>query len=82
MARAAFVIDKVMHKAGLHGKSFIPMIIGFGCSVPALMATRTLKSRSDRIVTMLIIPFMSCGAKLPVYILLIGAFLIHNHLFI
>jgi len=74
MARAAFVIDKVMHKAGLHGKSFIPMLTGFGCSVPAIMATRTLKSKSDRIVTMLIIPFMSCGAKLPVYILLIGAF--------
>lgn len=74
MARAAFVIDKVMHKAGLHGKSFIPMLTGFGCSVPAIMATRTLKNRSDRIVTMLIIPFMSCGAKLPVYILLIGAF--------
>ncbi len=74
MSRAAFVIDKVMHKVGLHGKSFIPMITGFGCSVPAIMATRTLKNKSDRIVTMLIIPFMSCGAKLPVYILLIGAF--------
>ncbi|MEN8152745.1 MAG: ferrous iron transport protein B [Acidobacteriota bacterium] len=74
MSRAAFVIDKIMHKVGLHGKSFIPMITGFGCSVPAIMATRTLKNRSDRIVTMLIIPFMSCGAKLPVYILLIGAF--------
>ncbi len=74
MSRAAFVIDKVMHKAGLHGKSFIPMLTGFGCSVPAIMATRTLKSKSDRIVTMMIIPFMSCGAKLPVYILLIGAF--------
>ncbi|MCK5003879.1 MAG: ferrous iron transport protein B [Candidatus Aminicenantes bacterium] len=78
MARAAFVIDKVMHKAGLHGKSFIPMLTGFGCSVPAIMATRTLKSKSDRIVTMLIIPFMSCGAKLPVYILLIGAFFPSN----
>lgn len=74
MSRAAFVIDKVMHKVGLHGKSFIPMLTGFGCSVPAIMATRTLKNRSDRIVTMMIIPFMSCGAKLPVYILLIGAF--------
>lgn len=74
MARAAFVIDKVMHRFGLHGKSFIPMITGFGCSVPAFMACRTLKSPSDRITTMLIIPFMSCGAKLPVYILLIGAF--------
>ena len=74
MARAAFVIDKVMHKVGLHGKSFIPMLTGFGCSVPAIMATRTLKNRGDRIVTMLIIPFMSCGAKLPVYILLLSAF--------
>jgi ferrous iron transport protein B len=74
MARAAFVIDRVMHKVGLHGKSFIPMITGFGCSVPAIMATRTLKNRGDRIVTMLIIPFMSCGAKLPVYILLLSAF--------
>jgi len=78
IARAAFVIDKIMHKAGLHGKSFIPMLTGFGCSVPAIMATRTLKSRSDRIVTMMIIPFMSCGAKLPVYILLIGAFFPSN----
>ena len=74
MARAAFVIDKIMHKVGLHGKSFIPMLTGFGCSVPAIMATRTLKNRGDRIVTMLIIPFMSCGAKLPVYILLLSAF--------
>jgi len=74
MSRAAFVIDKVMHMVGLHGKSFIPMITGFGCSVPAFMATRTLKNRSDKIVTMMIIPFMSCSAKLPVYILLIGAF--------
>jgi len=74
MARAAFVIDKVMHKIGLHGKSFIPMITGFGCSVPAIMATRTLKNRGDRITTMMIIPFMSCGAKLPVYILLLSAF--------
>ncbi len=74
MSRAAFVIDKMMHKVGLHGKSFIPMITGFGCSVPAFMATRTLKNRSDKIVTMMIIPFMSCSAKLPVYILLIGAF--------
>jgi len=74
MARAAFVIDKVMHKVGLHGKSFIPMLTGFGCSVPAIMATRTLKNKGDRITTMLIIPFMSCGAKLPVYILLLSAF--------
>lgn len=74
MARAAFVIDKVMHKFGLHGKSFIPMVTGFGCSVPAFMATRTLKNRSDRITTMLIIPFMSCGAKFPVYVLIAGTF--------
>lgn len=74
MARAAFVIDKVMHLFGLHGKSFIPMITGFGCSIPAIMATRTLKSKGDRLTTMMIIPFMSCGAKLPVHILLISAF--------
>ena len=74
MARAAFVIDKVMHKVGLHGKSFIPMITGFGCSVPAFMATRTLRNKSDRITTLLIIPFMSCSAKFPVYILIAGTF--------
>jgi ferrous iron transport protein B len=74
MARAAFVVDKAMHRIGLHGKSFIPMITGFGCSVPAIMACRTLKNRADRIVTMMIVTFMSCGAKLPVYILLIGSF--------
>jgi len=74
MARAAFVIDKVMHRFGLHGKSFIPMITGFGCSIPAIMATRTLKSPTDRLATILVIPFMSCGAKLPVYVLLAGAF--------
>ncbi len=74
MARAAFVVDKLMHRIGLHGKSFIPMLIGFGCTVPAIMATRTLESRRDRITTMLITPFMSCGARLPVYILLAGAF--------
>jgi len=74
MARAAFVVDKVMHRFGLHGKSFIPMITGFGCSIPAIMATRTLKSPSDRLATIMIIPFMSCGAKLPVYVLLAGAF--------
>jgi len=74
MARAAFVIDKIMHKFGLHGKSFIPMVTGFGCSVPAFMATRTLKNRSDRITTLLIIPFMSCSAKFPVYVLIAGTF--------
>uniref|UniRef100_Q3AP98 Ferrous iron transport protein B n=1 Tax=Chlorobium chlorochromatii (strain CaD3) TaxID=340177 RepID=Q3AP98_CHLCH len=74
MARAAFVIDRVMHRFGLHGKSFIPLITGFGCSIPAMMATRTLKSHSDRLATLMIIPFMSCGAKLPVYVLLTAAF--------
>ena len=74
MARAAFVVDRAFHKIGLHGKSFIPMVTGFGCSVPAFMACRTLKNRGDRLATMMVIPFMSCGAKLPVHILLIGAF--------
>lgn len=74
MARAAFIMDRVMHAVGLHGKSFIPMLVGFGCSVPAIMATRTLEHRRDRLITMFIIPFMSCGARLPVYILLVGAF--------
>ncbi len=74
MARAAFIMDKVMHKVGLHGKSFIPMIIGFGCNVPAIMATRNLESEKDRILTMLINPFMSCAARLPVYVLFVGAF--------
>jgi ferrous iron transport protein B len=74
MARAAFIMDKLMHKIGLHGKSFIPLIMGFGCNVPALMATRTLENKNDRILTMLIIPFMSCSARLPIYILIIGTF--------
>ncbi len=74
MARAAFIMDKVMHRVGLHGKSFIPMIIGFGCNVPAIMATRNLESEKDRILTMLINPFMSCSARLPVYVLFVGAF--------
>jgi len=74
MARAAFIMDKLMHKIGLHGKSFIPLIMGFGCNVPAIMATRTLENRSDRLLTMLINPFMSCSARLPVYILIISAF--------
>lgn len=77
MARAAFIMDKLMHKMGLHGKSFIPLIMGFGCNVPAVMATRTLDNRSDRLLTMLIIPFMSCSARLPVYVLLISAFFVH-----
>ena len=78
MARAAFIMDKLMHKIGLHGKSFIPLLMGFGCNVPAIMATRTLESRKDRILTMLIIPFMSCSARLPVYVLLISAFFPKN----
>lgn len=74
MARVAFLMDKLMHRIGLHGKSFIPMIMGFGCNVPAIMATRTLENRGDRILTMLTIPFMSCSARMPVYILFIGIF--------
>ena len=74
MARAAFLMDKIMHLIGLHGKSFIPMLMGFGCNVPAIMAARTLESEKDRILTILITPFMSCSAKLPVYIILAGAF--------
>jgi ferrous iron transport protein B len=74
MARAAFVVDRFMHLMGLHGKSFIPMIIGFGCNVPAIMATRTLESRKDRILTILVNPLMSCSARLPIYILFTGAF--------
>jgi ferrous iron transport protein B len=74
MARAAFIMDRVMHKIGLHGKSFIPLIMGFGCNAPAIMATRTIEDRNNRLLTILINPFMSCSARLPVYILLIGAF--------
>ncbi|SDT87226.1 ferrous iron transport protein B [Desulfobacula phenolica] len=74
MARAAFLMDRVMHTSGLHGKSFIPMLMGFGCSVPAIMATRTLESYKDRILTILMTPFMSCSARLPVYIVLAGTF--------
>lgn len=74
MARAAFIMDKVMHKIGLHGKSFIPLLMGFGCNVPAILATRILENKQDRLLTMLINPFMSCSARLPVYILIIGAF--------
>lgn len=74
MARAAFMMDKLMHKMGLHGKSFIPMIMGFGCNVPAIMASRTIESPKSRLVTMLVTPLMSCSARLPLYIVLIGAF--------
>ncbi|MDD3077958.1 MAG: ferrous iron transport protein B [Paludibacter sp.] len=73
MARASFIMDKLMHKIGLHGKSFIPLVMGFGCNVPAIMATRTLDNRKDRILTMIITPFMSCSARLPVYVLIISA---------
>ncbi len=78
MARAAFIMDKLMHKIGLHGKSFIPLIMGFGCNVPAIMATRTIESKNDRLLTILINPFMSCSARLPVYVLIAGAFFPHN----
>ncbi|MDD3741513.1 MAG: ferrous iron transporter B, partial [Bacteroidales bacterium] len=78
MSRAAFLMDKYMHKIGLHGKSFIPMIMGFGCTVPAIMSTRILENRRDKILTMMIVPFMSCSARLPVYILMISAFFPEN----
>ena len=74
MARAAFIMDRLMHKIGLHGKSFIPMVMGFGCNVPAIMATRTIESRKSRLITMLIIPLMSCAGRMPVYVLIAGAF--------
>lgn len=77
MARAAFIMDRMMHKMGLHGKSFIPMIMGFGCNVPAIMATRTIESRKSRLITTLIVPFMSCSGRLPVYLLIVGAFFPH-----
>lgn len=74
MARAAFIMDKVMHKLGLHGKSFIPLVMGFGCTVPAIMASRSIESHSSRMITILINPFISCSARLPIYVLLIGTF--------
>ncbi|WP_289159295.1 ferrous iron transport protein B [uncultured Muribaculum sp.] len=74
MARAAFIMDKIMHKVGLHGKSFIPLVMGFGCNVPAIMSARAIESRSSRIITVLINPFMSCSARLPIYVLLVGTF--------
>ena len=74
MSRAAFLMDKMMHGMGLHGKSFIPMIMGFGCNVPAIMATRSIESKSSRLITILVVPFMSCRARLPIYLLLAGAF--------
>ena len=74
MARAAFIVDKLMHKIGLHGKSFIPMVMGFGCNVPAIMATRSIESRKSRLITIAIIPFMSCAGRLPIFVLFAGAF--------
>ena len=74
MARAAFIMDKLMHKMGLHGKSFIPLVMAFGCNVPAVMATRTIESRRSRLITMLVLPFMSCSARLPIYIMITGMF--------
>ena len=74
MARAAFIMDRLMHKMGLHGKSFIPLIMGFGCNVPAVMATRTIESRRSRLITMMVLPFMSCSARLPIYIMITGTF--------
>ena len=78
MARAAFVMDRVMHKIGLHGRSFIPMILGFGCNIPGIMACRTIENPKDRLTTILINPFMSCGARLPIFVLLAGAFFTAN----
>ena len=74
MARAAFIMDRLMHKMGLHGKSFIPLVMGFGCNVPAVMATRTIESRRSRLITMMVLPFMSCSARLPIYIMMTGMF--------
>jgi len=81
MARAAFVLDRLMHRVGLHGKSFIPMLIGFGCTVPAVLATRMLEGRRNRLTTMMVLPLMSCGARLPVYVLMLGAFFSNQVMF-
>jgi ferrous iron transport protein B len=78
MARAAFIMDKIMHRIGLHGKSFIPLVMGFGCNVPAIMSSRIIESKSSRLITMLINPFMSCSGRLPIYILLVGIFFPHH----
>ena len=78
MARAAFIMDKIMHRMGLHGKSFIPLVMGFGCNVPAIMSTRIIESKSSRLITMLVNPFMSCSARLPIYVLLVSAFFPYN----
>jgi ferrous iron transport protein B len=82
MARAAFIMDKFMHHMGLHGKSFIPMIMGFGCNVPAIMATRTIEDRKSRLLTMLVIPMMSCSARIPVYVILVSAFFSQHAAFV
>ncbi len=74
MARVAFIMDKLMHKMGLHGKSFIPLVMGFGCNVPAIMSTRIIESKSSRLITILINPFISCSARIPIYVPLVGAF--------
>lgn len=78
MARVAFIMDKLMHKMGLHGKSFIPLVMGFGCNVPAIMSTRIIESKSSRLITILINPFMSCSARIPIYVLLVGTFFPHQ----
>lgn len=78
MARVAFIMDKLMHRMGLHGKSFIPLVMGFGCNVPAIMSTRIIESKSSRLITILINPFMSCSARIPIYVLLVGAFFPHH----
>ncbi|BEG98077.1 ferrous iron transport protein B [Bacteroides sedimenti] len=82
MARAAFIMDKIMHKMGLHGKSFIPLVMGFGCNVPAILASRTIENKKSRLITMLVNPLMSCSARLPIYLLLVGAFFPNNASFI
>ena len=82
MARAAFIMDKIMHRMGLHGKSFIPLIMGFGCNVPAIMASRMIEDRKCRLITMLVNPLMSCSARLPIYLVLIGAFFPNSGSFI
>ena len=74
LARAAFIMDKVMHRMGVHGKSFIPMIMGFGCNVPAVMACRTIECRTSRLITIMVVPFMSCSARLPIYMMIVGIF--------
>ncbi|MEE0863592.1 MAG: ferrous iron transport protein B [Alistipes sp.] len=74
LARAAFIMDKVMHRMGIHGKSFIPMVMGFGCNVPAIMACRTIECRTSRLITIMVVPFMSCSARLPIYMMIVGTF--------